>query len=44
MKNSYTKVIENDNKQFIKYIFGNSTNAYNKNESEAPEGKIESKA
>lgn len=43
-KNSDTKIVENNKKQFMTVSYGHASNAYNKVESETPEGKIESKA
>lgn len=43
-KNSDTKIVDYDKSKFMTVSFGHATNAYNRNESDAPEGKIESKA
>ena len=39
-KNSDTKIRENDNKKFMTISYGKISNAYNKVETEAPEGKV----
>ena len=43
-KNSDTKIVEDDRKKFMTVSFGHASNAYNRVQSEAPEGKVESKA
>ena len=43
-KNSDTKIVEDDKKKFMTVSFGHASNAYNRVQSEAPEGKVESKA
>ncbi len=43
-KNSDTKVVEDDKNKFMTVSFGHASNAYNRVQSDAPEGKVESKA
>ena len=43
-KNSDTKIVEDDKSKFMTVSFGHVANAYNRVQSEAPEGKVESKA
>ena len=43
-KNSDTKIVEDDKNKFMTVSFGHASNAYNRVQSEAPEGKVESKA
>ena len=43
-KNSDTKIVEDEKKKFMTVSFGHVSNAYNRVQSEAPEGKVESKA
>lgn len=44
-KNSDTKIVaDNNKKQFMTVSFGHASNAYNRVQADAPEGKVESKA
>ncbi len=43
-KNSDTKIVEDDKSKFMTVSFGHASNAYNRVQTEAPEGKVESKA
>ena len=43
-KNSDTKIVEDNKNKFMTVSFGHASNAYNRVQSEAPEGKVESKA
>ncbi len=43
-KNSDTKIVGDDKRKFMTISFGHASNAYNRVQSEAPEGKVESKA
>ena len=41
-KPSDTKIVENDKRKFMTVSFGHAVNAYSKNETASPEGKVES--
>lgn len=43
-KNSDTKVVEDNKTKFMTVSFGHASNAYNRVEAEAPEGKVEGRA
>ena len=43
-KRSDTKVNEHEKSKFMTYSFGHAANAYNRNESETPKGRVEGKA
>ena len=43
-KNSDTKIVEDNKSKFMTVSFGHVSNAYNRVQSEVPEGKVESKA
>lgn len=43
-KNSDTKVVEDNKTKFMTVSFGHASNAYNRVETEAPEGKVEGRA
>lgn len=43
-KNSDTKIVDDYKSKFMTVSFGHASNAYNRSESDVPEGKIESKA